>query len=825
MAIRLPDAPPSWGHSSEEDQRKHHEYAMAVVQGMKRCIRKIPNWAKLYNVRQEKNENPAAFYERLCNTCKRYTDLDPEDDNGKREGSCPVRIRQYPLKLTTRIGLKPLIQKFVQCGWLREGTSPYNTPIMGVPKPNGQYRLVQDLRQVNKLIEAPYPVVPNPHTILGQVPKNHGWFSVIDLKDAFFSIPLDLESQKLFAFEWEDPDTHYKAQYLWTVVPQGLTCAPENFGSQLRRDLAPFLARHPACNIVQYCDDLLLSTETEQSCKEQTVELLNFLGAQGYKVSREKAQLVKQQVTFLGYHLCQGSRRLGSDRIQAILDSPQPRNPRELRAFLGLTGFCRLWIPDYGGKARPLYEALTKEGLLHWRWTKEKEKAFQELKKALVQPPALALPDPRKPFTLYVHERAGVASGVLCQKSGPTWRPIGYYSRVLDPVARGWPACLQAVAATALLVQEAEKLTLGGDTEVVVPHGVPQILGTGAGDRHLNPSRHTKYERTNQKGSGPPVPMGGRPWAAYPFQRWQVDFAEVPPCRGYKYLLVFVDQLTGWVECFPTRHCQAWAVTKALLHEILPRFHLPEVIESDRGSHFISQVVQQVAQALGIQWKLHTPWRPQSSGQVERMNRTLKDTLTKLCMESGLKWPDALPLALTRIRRAPRKGLRLSPFEFVFGFPPRVLIPGFREDVNWEVGNDSLWKKVSALQSVLFQLHRYAAPFQALPLDRPVHSFQIDDRVLIKKWKRDPLTSRWEGPYTVSLISQAAVKVLGNDKWTHYTQVKRFASSDPEDESTEEDNSPLLAPAPDARGDTGEDSNWEYQGLEGLKGLFKRRKQ
>uniref|UniRef100_A0A8C0H4G2 Reverse transcriptase/retrotransposon-derived protein RNase H-like domain-containing protein n=1 Tax=Chelonoidis abingdonii TaxID=106734 RepID=A0A8C0H4G2_CHEAB len=88
------------------------------------------------------------------------------------------------------------------------------------------------------------------------------------------------------------------------------------------------------------------------------------------------------------------------------------------------------------------------------------EKAFRELKKALVQPPALALPDPRKPFTLYVHERGGVAAGVLCQKAGPTWQPIGYYSKVLDPVAKGWPACLRAVAATALLVQEAEKLTL-----------------------------------------------------------------------------------------------------------------------------------------------------------------------------------------------------------------------------------------------------------------------------------------------------------------------------------------------------------------------------
>ncbi|KAG6934047.1 hypothetical protein G0U57_017989, partial [Chelydra serpentina] len=74
----LPETAPNWPHTDAENRGYHHRYALAIVQGMKRCIRKTPNWAKLYNIRQEKNENPAAFYERLCNTCKRYTDLDPE---------------------------------------------------------------------------------------------------------------------------------------------------------------------------------------------------------------------------------------------------------------------------------------------------------------------------------------------------------------------------------------------------------------------------------------------------------------------------------------------------------------------------------------------------------------------------------------------------------------------------------------------------------------------------------------------------------------------------------------------------------------------------
>uniref|UniRef100_A0A674JYJ0 CCHC-type domain-containing protein n=1 Tax=Terrapene triunguis TaxID=2587831 RepID=A0A674JYJ0_9SAUR len=84
VATRLPESPPDWKHDDAAGRASHSQYATAIVQGMKRCIRKTPNWAKLYNIRQEKNENPAAFYERLCNTCKRYTDLDPEDINGKR---------------------------------------------------------------------------------------------------------------------------------------------------------------------------------------------------------------------------------------------------------------------------------------------------------------------------------------------------------------------------------------------------------------------------------------------------------------------------------------------------------------------------------------------------------------------------------------------------------------------------------------------------------------------------------------------------------------------------------------------------------------------
>jgi hypothetical protein len=64
-----------------------------------------------------------------------------------------------------------------------------------------EYGLVQDLGEINEAI------VPNSYNILAQIPAETSWFTVVDLKDAFFCVPLDLKSQFLFVFKWIEPDT------------------------------------------------------------------------------------------------------------------------------------------------------------------------------------------------------------------------------------------------------------------------------------------------------------------------------------------------------------------------------------------------------------------------------------------------------------------------------------------------------------------------------------------------------------------------------------------------------------------------------------------
>jgi hypothetical protein len=104
------------------------------------------------------------------------------------------------------------------------------------------------------------------------------------------------------------------------------------------------------------------------------------------------------------------------------------------------------------------------------------------------------LPDSLKPFTLFVDERRGIAKGVLMQRLGPWKHPVAYLSKSLDPVAAGWPPCLQIIAAVALMVKDADKLTFGQHMKVVTPHAVEGVLKHPAG-RWMANAQLTHYQR------------------------------------------------------------------------------------------------------------------------------------------------------------------------------------------------------------------------------------------------------------------------------------------------------------------------------------------
>jgi hypothetical protein len=142
--------------------------------------------------------------------------------------------------------------------------------------------LVQDLWLINEAVIPFHPIVPNPCTLLAQIPSKVQYYSVLDLKDILLCIPLHADSQPLFAFE--EP-TNTSQQLTWTVLPQGFKDSPHLFGQALTRDLLDF--HYPEATLHQYVDDLLLCEATEPLIYRVNESLLYFLAFQEYKVSKE----------------------------------------------------------------------------------------------------------------------------------------------------------------------------------------------------------------------------------------------------------------------------------------------------------------------------------------------------------------------------------------------------------------------------------------------------------------------------------------------------------------------------------------------------------
>lgn len=102
-------------------------------------------------------------------------------------GATPIGVRQYPMSKEAQEGIPPHITRLLQQGILVPCKSPWNTPLLPVKKPGtDEYRPVQDLREVNRRVQDIHPTVSNPYSLLSTLPPERTWYTVLDLKDAFF---------------------------------------------------------------------------------------------------------------------------------------------------------------------------------------------------------------------------------------------------------------------------------------------------------------------------------------------------------------------------------------------------------------------------------------------------------------------------------------------------------------------------------------------------------------------------------------------------------------------------------------------------------------
>ncbi len=162
-----------------------------------------------------------------------------------------------------------------------------------------------------------------------------------------FPIPNECSGKSCLAF------TYRGRQYFYNRLPQGFILSPGIFNQVLKEQLTK-CTLPPDCVLIMYVDDLLLAATTNEECLWATNLILQLLYASGFKVSREKLQVSRPSVTFMGRLITAQGSTLSHRQRDSILSHLKPLTVRDMLSFLGLTGFSRNYIPMYVSLTTPL---------------------------------------------------------------------------------------------------------------------------------------------------------------------------------------------------------------------------------------------------------------------------------------------------------------------------------------------------------------------------------------------------------------------------------------------------------------------------------------
>ena len=201
-----------------------------------------------------------------------------------------------------------------------------------------------------------------------------------------------------------------------------------------------------------YLDDVIIFSSTFEEHLERLDAVFSRLKQHSLKLKPSKCEFLRSEVTYLGHVVSEVGIRTDPEKTKPVKNWPVPKNVKEVRAYLGFTGYYRRFIKDYAKIARPLNDLLVghctskktktkkKTKQTPFIWTEKQQVAFDNVKEKLMRPPVLAYADYSKPFKLHTDASCTGLGEVLYQNQEGMDRVVAYASRSLKPSERNYPA-------------------------------------------------------------------------------------------------------------------------------------------------------------------------------------------------------------------------------------------------------------------------------------------------------------------------------------------------------------------------------------------------
>ncbi|CAM4672458.1 unnamed protein product [Lepidochelys kempii] len=339
----------------------------------------------------------------------------------------PIRVHPYRVSPQAKTAIEREIQDMLQMGVIRPSESAWASPVVLVPKPDGEIRFCVDYRKLNAVTRPDNYPMPRTDELLEKLGRAQ-FISTLDLTKGYWQVPLDESAKERSAFI-----THL-GLYEFNVLPFGLRNAPATF-QRLVDGLLAGLGEYA----VAYLDDVAIFSDSWADHLEHLQKVLERIREAGLTVKAKKCQIGLNRVTYLGHQVGQGTISPLQAKVDAIQKWPVPKSKEQVQSFLGLAGYYRRFVPHYSQIAAPLTDLTKKKQPNAVQWTGKCQKAFNKLKATLMSDPVLRAPDFDKPFLVTTDASERGVGAVLMQK-GPDqeFHPVVFLSKKLSERESNW---------------------------------------------------------------------------------------------------------------------------------------------------------------------------------------------------------------------------------------------------------------------------------------------------------------------------------------------------------------------------------------------------
>ena len=280
-----------------------------------------------------------------------------------------------------------------------------------VQKPSDDLWVCIDPGDLNKAIKRPHYPLRTIEECTAEMPGAK-FFTVLDARDAFYSIKLDEQSAKRTTF-----GTPF-GRYMYLRIPEGISSASEVY----QQTIENLLHGYPGFPIM---DDILVSGRTLEEHDRNVRAVLSQLQEIGVKLSPGKCKFRLTSVKYIGHEITDEGLRPDPAKVRAIQDMPQPQDVTELLRFLGMVKYLAKFIPNLSDLAAPLNELLRKDR--EWIWEIQQATAFRQIQATISETTTLAFFDVNEPVVLTCDSsKDGI--GAACLQEG---KPIAFASRAM----------------------------------------------------------------------------------------------------------------------------------------------------------------------------------------------------------------------------------------------------------------------------------------------------------------------------------------------------------------------------------------------------------